>query len=553
MNTMAGERLAFRIGTALLGTAWLLVAGVTASPTQAATRPAGAQVLLVGSWQGVPGSYHDIQKAVDAASPGDWILVGPGDYHAKGTDEAGVLITTHGLHLRGMNQNGVVVDGTNPGGSGPCDASPGAQDFGPPGNDGKPAGRNGIEVFEANGVSVENLTVCNYLASDTGGQGNEIWFNGGDGTGKQKLGAFTGRYLSATSTYYKKPNAAMAKYGIFASNTYGPGLFDLTYASNMGDSAYYVGACPDCNVVLTRGHGENSALAYSGTNSGGHLIIENSEFDLNRTGVVPNSLNNDDQPSPQDGACPNGKASCTFIRNNYIHDNNNPNVPAFGIAGQAAIGAGIEIAGGHNDTIVHNKVVRQGGWGIVTHDFPDSEPPPPGANCRGGMQISPDVCFFEALGNEVASNRFAHNGFFGNPGNVDLGNEAESVTPGNCFHDNVDTRGELTSDPENIQVVDGQCGGPAPGDQSLAAQLLCASGMVGSCPPGSSYPQQTKVKMLPMPKQKTMANPCAGVPANPWCNEARLSGGRAGTTGAAMAGAVLAAAPVRRLGISLAR
>ena len=40
---------------------------------------AGARVLLVGSYHGIAGDYTGIQAAVDAARPGDWILVGPGD------------------------------------------------------------------------------------------------------------------------------------------------------------------------------------------------------------------------------------------------------------------------------------------------------------------------------------------------------------------------------------------------------------------------------------------------------------------------------------------
>ncbi|MGO9820599.1 MAG: hypothetical protein ACLPTJ_08110, partial [Solirubrobacteraceae bacterium] len=61
-------------------------------------------VLRVGSYRGIPGQYKSIQAAVNAAKPGDWILIGPGDYkttagsiHApKGepTFQAGILITT---------------------------------------------------------------------------------------------------------------------------------------------------------------------------------------------------------------------------------------------------------------------------------------------------------------------------------------------------------------------------------------------------------------------------------------------------------------------------
>ena len=57
---------------------------------------------------GVTGQFATIQAAVDAARPGDWILVGPGDYHESGdvthppygdADGAfgGVFITTPGV------------------------------------------------------------------------------------------------------------------------------------------------------------------------------------------------------------------------------------------------------------------------------------------------------------------------------------------------------------------------------------------------------------------------------------------------------------------------
>jgi pectin methylesterase-like acyl-CoA thioesterase len=38
------------------------------------------KVLRVGSYHGIKGQFSSIQAAVDAARPGDWILVGPGDY-----------------------------------------------------------------------------------------------------------------------------------------------------------------------------------------------------------------------------------------------------------------------------------------------------------------------------------------------------------------------------------------------------------------------------------------------------------------------------------------
>src|SRR3954447_9996563 len=71
----------------------------------------GPKVLLVGSYRGLAGQFSSIQAAVTAARPGDWVLIGPGDYHEQGSAEAGVLVTTSGIHIRGMDRNHVIVDG----------------------------------------------------------------------------------------------------------------------------------------------------------------------------------------------------------------------------------------------------------------------------------------------------------------------------------------------------------------------------------------------------------------------------------------------------------
>src|SRR5436189_4618390 len=140
---------------------------------------ANAAVLRVGSWNGIAGKYKTIQKAVSAAHPGDWILVGPGDYKEQGykgeAEPAGVLITTPNVHLRGMDRNGVVVDGTKPAAP-TCSSQP---------TDQGALNRDGVEVYDVNNTWIENLTVCNFL--NNGGEGEQIWWNGGDGTGHSGL------------------------------------------------------------------------------------------------------------------------------------------------------------------------------------------------------------------------------------------------------------------------------------------------------------------------------------------------------------------------------
>jgi hypothetical protein len=511
----------------------------------AAASPAAARVLRVAKpGSPAPGApYHSIQAAVDAAHPGDWILIGPGDYHERGdytthkpTDEAGagVLITTPNIHLRGLDRNGVVVDGTKPN-SPRCSSAAGDQDLGPVGPDG-PLGRNGIEVFKASGVTIENLTACNFL-NGAGEGGNQIWFNGGDGSGTIGLGRFAGNWLSATSTFYGGSDAPAGTYGLFASNSNGPGVFDHTYASNMNDASYYVGACPDCNTVITHAHAENSALGYSGTNSGGHLVIENSEWDGNNTGISTNSQNNDDAPSPQVGLCPGSDTtSCTVFRSNNIHDNNNPNVPSAGSASLGPPGTGIVVSGGRFDTISGNRITHNGSWGVLLVPFPDATENPldTASHCQGGQlnfAIIPNVlvvpCFYDDWGNEVAGNLMSGNGFFGNPTNGDLADVSAQHDPGNCFHDNTELGGgPVTSAPGDLQVTHGTCGVPNQGAglfDPLTQQVICATQAFGPCPPqpGMSYPRPTNVQMLPLPPQDSMPDPCQGVPFNPWCHPGR--------------------------------
>ena len=93
--------------------------------------------------------YKTIQAAVNASTSGDWVLIEPGVYD----EPVKVTAAQSGIWIRGMDRNEVILDGQN---------EPG----------------NGIEMYKANNVRVENLTVRNF---DTGCSecGNEIWWNGG--------------------------------------------------------------------------------------------------------------------------------------------------------------------------------------------------------------------------------------------------------------------------------------------------------------------------------------------------------------------------------------
>ncbi|HEY3734116.1 MAG TPA: hypothetical protein VGL63_09385 [Streptosporangiaceae bacterium] len=544
---MGNRRLTGRIsvlGAAVLACGMLAAwapSHVAAASSRAGSRSvagsAGPKVLLVGKFDGKAGRYRSIQAAVDAASPGDFILVGPGDYHETADENGppvnpdhgqmgGVFIHKSGITLRGMNRNSVIVDGTSPGATA-CSSNPADQNYGALGSDGVPVGRNGVLVWKADDVSVENMTVCNFLAG-TGASGNEVWWNGGAESGKIGLAGYSGSYLTATSTFFGNETTA-AQYGIFSGNAAGPGSWDQLYASNMNDSGTYVGACQQqCDATLDHLWMENNALGYSGTNSGGTIVIENSQFDGNQDGLDTNTQVVGDPPAPQDGRCPDGgtspithTGSCWVVIHNNFHDNNSATTPAAGSAAQGPVGTGMTISGGRFDTVMDNTFAHNGAWGILFVPFAQEGKPSLHQTCTGsgGQEVPGFGCVLDPEGDALLHNTFSNNGFFGNPTNSDYGQiTLFGGEPQNCYRGNDAPDG---SAPAKLQHLQNKCGvtttaGNTGGE--LFGQVLCDTGLA-ACPPGATYPRPNGTVILkPLPiGLPTMPNPCAGVPANPWC------------------------------------
>ncbi|MGO9792538.1 MAG: hypothetical protein ACLP8S_24410 [Solirubrobacteraceae bacterium] len=516
---------------------------------------AGApRVLRVGTYHGVRGQFKTIQAAVKAAKPNDFILVAPGDYKTTsyaipsgsgGQFPAGVLISTPDLTLRGMNRNTAIVDGTKKGPA--CTDNPADQNYGPSSKAGL-TGLNGIMVWKADDVAVENLTACNFLGGAGGDSvtGNEIWWNGGANGSTIGGWGYTGSYLNATSTFF---NAALglgpadvsaAEYGIFSSDWDG-GTWHDTYASNMSNAGYYIGACRQlCNQVIDHGWGEYDALGYSGSNSGGSLIVENSTFDYDENGINTNSQNGDNPP-PQDGECP-GKAispiththSCLVFLHNYLYDNNNPNVPTQGEAAAGPVGTGLSITGGRYDTVMDNTLADNDAWGVILAAYPDSGPP-----CTGGVRNFPLLgngsCLYDDYGDALIDNRFINDGSYGHPTNGAFAQlNLVGGEPGDCYSGNTgNDGGPLNAYAAAMQQAHAICnfGTTAPSDLAsnltFFGEVLCDSqvelsaGVPAACPSGP-YPRVTAIlnglHPMPAPSQTpTMPNPCQGVPANPWC------------------------------------
>jgi hypothetical protein len=511
----------------------------------------GGHALLVGTFDGIPGQYQTIQEAVNAAQPGDWILIAPGDYHEQADHLSppsasdvslgwygGVEIHTSDIHLRGMNRNSVVVDGTKPGAP-QCSSNAADQDLGALNSSSAALGRNGIDIW-ANGDSVDNLTVCNFqLVEDSGGNqagdgGNEIWWDGGDGSGKIGLQGYEGSYLTTTDTFNGAVSggSAFGNYGIFSSNSQGPGVWNQAYANNFADSGMYIGACQQlCDAWINNAWLENNALGYSGTNSGGTLVMEHSQFDNNTDGLDTNTQSSGDPPPPQNGACPYGGVSgftethsCWVFMDNYSHDNNNPQAPGAGLSGEPP-GTGMTVSGATNVTVMDNTFANNDAWGTLFVPYPDGDPGPAGLCSGSGGQVELGFCIYDPKGDALLNNTYSGNGGYGNATNGDFG----QITffggePQNCFGGNIAPDGSTPSDLQTTQPPS-SCGATTTAANTggeLLTQVLCATGFAssfGASCTGIHYPTPTTPPTMTTAPTNlpTMPNPCQGVPDNAWC------------------------------------
>lgn len=294
---------------------WLALAGATsaAAPSGAiparpaaprAARPSSRPPAPAGArtWR-VAQDTSTIQAVVDAAHPGDLVLINRGVYHEA------VKVTTPDLTIRGVDRNAVVLDGQFTLG-------------------------NGFTI-QANNVVVENMTVRNYI-------GNGFFWTGG------RIGAPLSGYRGSYLTAYDNGD-----YGIYAYNAV-QGQFDHSYASGSPDSGFYIGQCNPCNALISDVDSENNALGYSGTNAGGNLVLQNSTWEHNGAGILPNTLDSEEHP-PEYG---------TTIINNTVMYNGNEHAPSFALE-HAAIGAGIGLPGGDYDYVAHNMVAHNSAYGIL--------------------------------------------------------------------------------------------------------------------------------------------------------------------------------------------
>jgi len=395
----------------------------------------------------VPDDYDTIQAAVDAAEPGDLILVGPGTY------EEAVNVETDELTIRGLDRNEVILDG-------------GFEKD------------NGIRVVGADGVAIENMTARNYT-------NNGFFWTGVEG--------YRGSYL----TTYR-----IGDYGVYAFDSTS-GLLEHSYASGSPDAGFYIGQCFPCDAVIDDVVSEYNGLGYSGTNSGGDLLIVNSTFRFNRAGIVPNSGSYELCYPERD----------TTIVGNTVYSNNQPDTPAIDVA-LLAMGNGILPAGGVGNTIERNLVYDHDRTGIGLVPFPEEDAnddvPPPEDDDRpcadtvdeapADPSTLPDLLIWNpranrVVGNDVSDSRLA---------DIGVGSLEDVSQLGNCFADNTFS----TSAPTDVEAL-APCEGEGSGGDWTAGAIDLVALMTAVQPPSGDY------KTTPVPGPQEQMPDADSAPARP--------------------------------------
>ncbi len=359
----------------------------------------------------VPADAPTIQTAVNAARPGDLVLIAPGVYHEA------VRVTTADITIRGEDRNRTILDGQS--------KLPNAF------------------TVTADNVVIENMTAHHYV-------GNGFFWT-------QQTG-YRGSYLTAYDN---------GDYGIYAFGSR-RGQFDHSYASGSPDSGFYIGQCFPCDAVITNVISEYNALGYSGTNAGGNLVLENSEWAHNGAGILPNTLDTEKMP-PERG---------TSLINNNVHDNGYDSVPTFPLE-RPSFGIGIGVPGGNFNYIARNHVWHNATYGILV---------------VGNL----DEHLWLASGNVVERNRVSGSGI------ADLALAAPSGA-NNCFSNN--TAG--TTLPPLLEVTNA-CGSPLTvkggGDISVLERLLATFFFSA----GPNFQARDYRTMPAPPPQPDMPDPQAG-------------------------------------------
>jgi len=183
----------------------------------------------------VPFDHFSVQAAVDAAQPGDLILIDPGVYSEE------VVVDIADIVIRGRDRNTVFIDGLH-------------------------SATTGIRV-QSDGVAIENMTVRNYL-------GDAVTVDAS--TREVPIDGFRALHLTTSNT---------GRHGIALNNVRNAEISQV-WVSGHGNTGVRIENCADCatTVETTLAEFSSHGFVISGAERGATLVRSTSRN--NRIGVL---------------------------------------------------------------------------------------------------------------------------------------------------------------------------------------------------------------------------------------------------------------------------
>src|SRR5213080_1225689 len=354
-----------------------------------AATPGGAAVIRVHRG-------HSIQAAVDAASPGDHILVYPGTYHEAGTPcptdaahRCAVVVTKDNVKLIALAHKTKPVIVENPGG----------QD-------------QGIAFAKSSAMGPGCLTDATQRIKGIGLTGFTV--NGFSGEGAFIFCADNWQVRTTTTN-------DNGEYGIFPSHC-GRGRVTRSTATGSNDTGIYVGQSHDVRVDHNLATGNVSGFELENSsnsrvdhneatgNTGGVLTFTNIFLD------VKQNANN-------------------RVDHNFVHDNNKPNSclnPADEVCAVPP-GTGLLVLAADRNRVDHNVVTGNASFGIAVANFCLATNLT--AEQCAALDIEPNPDFDRVIFNVATGNGIAPSPLINPVFAVDLA--WDTTGTGNCWAHNV--------------------------------------------------------------------------------------------------------------------
>jgi hypothetical protein len=204
--------------------------------------------------------------------------------------------------------------------------------------------QNGFFVSDADEVTVNGFMTRGYKA-------NGFFF--------VNVNGYTMNHLVARQT---------GVYGLYAFNTIGGRMLN-SEAYYVNDGAFYIGQTPPqdkpVQTLVRNVKGWGSPIGFSATNMR-YVTITKSKFFNNAVGIVPNALDSEKFPPPEDNVITNNEI---FWNNFNYHQGNPPfKVRTGGTAALAPVGTGILLLGGRDHRIENNRIYGNFLGGVAALD-----------------------------------------------------------------------------------------------------------------------------------------------------------------------------------------